>query len=132
MNLATPLQDFQALQSLTFIVRASLSSLEKVIEDTDYDPLVFLTNPTPVPSNSNNPNGREVKVSKSLRLTNICYYPMWSALPATAKYQYAFSEDGDRDADVNSWPQNRIVYEATASEHENSWYGLDLATFSSG
>ncbi|KAI7387608.1 hypothetical protein KC336_g17507 [Hortaea werneckii] len=132
MNLAPNLQKLQALQSLTFIVRASLSSLEKVIEDTDYDPVVFLTNPTLVPSHSNNPDQREVKVSKSLRLTNICYYPMWWELPATAKYQYAFSEDGTRDADINSWPQNRIVYEATASEHENSWYGLDLATFSCG
>ncbi|KAI6878924.1 hypothetical protein KC360_g8293 [Hortaea werneckii] len=130
-NLAAHLKTLQALQSPTFIVRASLSSLEKVIEDTDYDPVIFLTNPTLVPSHSN-PDQREVKVSKSLRLTNICYYPTWWELPATAKYQYAFSEDGARDADINFWPQNRIVYKATASEHENSWHGLDLATFSCG
>ncbi|KAI7265133.1 hypothetical protein KC345_g8579 [Hortaea werneckii] len=132
MDLAAPLRNFQALQSLTFIVRASLSSLEKVIEDTDSDPVVFLTNPTPVPSHSNNPDQREVKVSKSLRLANTCYYPMWWELPATAKYRYAFSEEGTRDADINSWPENRIIYEATASENESSWYGLDLATFSAG
>ncbi|KAI7331402.1 hypothetical protein KC315_g5144 [Hortaea werneckii] len=116
----------------TLLAPASLSSLEKVIEDTDYDPVVFLTNPTPVPSHPDNPDQREVKVTKTLRLTNICYYPMWWELPATAKYQYAFLEDGNKDADINNWPQNRIVYEATASEHENSWYGLDLATFSCG
>ncbi|KAI7153318.1 hypothetical protein KC349_g8447 [Hortaea werneckii] len=132
MNIAAPLQNFQALQSLTFIVKSTLGSLERAIEEADYDPVIFLTNPSPVPSDSSNPDQREVKVAKSLRLMNICYYPMWWELPATAKYQYAFSEDGTKDADINSWPQNRIVYEATASEHESSWYGLDLATFSNG
>ncbi|KAI6865801.1 hypothetical protein KC343_g6152 [Hortaea werneckii] len=132
LNIATPLQKFPALESVILIVKSSIDSLEKAIEEADYDPVVFLTNPLPVPSQSSNHNQREAKVSKTLRLKNICYYPTWWERPATAKYQYVFSEDGKKEADMDFWPQNHIVYEATASEDENSWHGLDLATFSAG